>query len=78
MYGAFDPFGDTRLATYSDDADEIVKVWDVQLKDSEPLVSLAAGDEQGAGAPPPARGSGARGSALAGVLATLTSPQPHP
>ena len=83
VYGVtFDPFDDTRLATYSDDADGIVKVWDVRkLKDSEPLVSLAAGDEQGAGAPPPARGSsGARGGkALAQAgWRPLTSPQPHP
>ena len=83
MYGVtFDPFDDTRLVTYSDDADGVVKVWDVRkLKDSEPLVSLAAGDEQGAGAPPPARGSsGARGGkALAQACwRPLTSPQPHP
>ena len=83
VYGVtFDPFDDTRLATYSDDADGIVKVWDVRkLKDSEPLVSLAAGDEQGAGAPPPARGSsGARGGkALAQAgWRPLTTPHPHP
>ena len=83
MYGVtFDPFDDTRLATYSDDADGIVKVWDVRkLKDSEPLVSLAAGDEQGAGAPPPARGSsGARGGkALAQAgWRPLTTPNPTP
>ena len=31
VYGVtFDPFDDTRLATYSDDADGIVKVWDVR------------------------------------------------
>jgi hypothetical protein len=83
VYGVtFDPFDDTRLVTYSDDADGVVKVWDVRkLKDSEPLVSLAAGDEQGAGAPPGARlhGGARGGKALAQAgWRPLTSPQPHP
>ena len=89
MYGVtFDPFDDAHLATYSDDAEGIVKVWDVRkLKDNEPLVSLAAGDEQGAGVPPGARlhGGARGGKALAQVgwrtltlTLTPTNPGPNP
>jgi hypothetical protein len=83
VYGVtFDPFDDAHLATYSDDAEGIVKVWDVRkLKDNEPLVSLAAGDEQGAGAPPGARlhGGARGGKALAQVgLANPNQPRAKP
>ena len=76
VYGVcFDPFQDNRFVTHSDDADGLIKGWDVRsLRDNAPLFTIAT---TGKGAPhdSPAVASGrSGGSGARGVVHVGWSP----
>ena len=72
MYGVhFDPFDARRVATYSDDSEGIVKVWDMRrLRENvnEPVTTLYAAADDQAAAPQPSGRLGARGGKTSSLL----------
>ena len=72
VYGVhFDPFDARRVATYSDDSEGIVKVWDMRrLRENvnEPVTTLYAAADDQAAAPQPSGRLGARGGKTSSLL----------